>query len=72
MQDNYTSEDHMPMVQVIRKLYFYQSEEEMGQTVDQFWIEHDTLLSRTGSFATSDIWKSAAIKNGKEYLCHNL
>ena len=32
MQDQYTSEDHMEMVQVIIKLYCYQSEEEIGLT----------------------------------------
>ena len=64
MQDHYTSKDHMEMVQVISKLYCYQSEEEVGQTIDQFWIEHDKLWSSTGSFATSYIWKSAAIKDG--------
>ena len=36
MQDNYTSEYHTAMVQVISKLQYYQSEEEMGQTIDQF------------------------------------
>ena len=72
MQYNYTSEDNMAMVQVIRKLYYYQSEEEVGQNIDQFWIEHETLYSRTGSLATSYIWKSAAIKEGKSYLWHNM
>ena len=57
MQNYYTSEDHMLMVRVIRKLYCYQSEEEVGQTIDQFWIEHYKLLSRAGSFATSYICK---------------
>ena len=44
----------------------------MGQTIDQFWIEHEIFRSRTGSFQTSYIWKSYAIKYGKSYLCHNL
>ena len=60
------------MVRVIRKLYCYQSEEEVGQNIDQFSIENDTLWSRTGSFATPYICKSAAIKYGKSYLWHNL
>ena len=43
MQEQYTSEDHMAMLIVIIKLYFYQSEEELGQNIDQFCIEHDTF-----------------------------
>ena len=34
MQENYTSEDHMGMVWMIRKLYCHLSEEELGQTID--------------------------------------
>ena len=41
MQDHYTSEDHMAMVRVISKFYCYQSEEEVDQTIDQCYIEHD-------------------------------
>ena len=37
----------------------------MGQNIDQFWIEHETFWSRTGSFETSYIWKSSATKYGK-------
>ena len=72
MQDHYTSKDHMEMVRVISKLYCYQSEEEVGQTIDQFWIDHETFWSRTGSLQTSYIWKSYDIKYGKIYLWHNL
>ena len=72
MQDHYTSKDHMEMVQVISKLYCYQSEEEVGQTIDQFWIDHDIFCSRTGLFATSYLWKSYAIKDGKSDLWNNL
>ena len=43
IQYHYTSEDCMTMVQVIRKLYCYQSEEELGQTIEQFLIDHETL-----------------------------
>ena len=64
MQEHYNSEDHMEMVQVISKLYCHKSEEELGQTSDQFWIEDETFWSRTGSFQTSCIWKSSAIKYG--------
>ena len=49
MQEHYTSEDHMAMFRVIRKLYCHKSEEELGQNIDQFWIEHDTFGSRIGS-----------------------
>ena len=52
MQDHYTSEYHMEMVLVIRKVYCYQSEEELGQNIEHFWIEHEKLWSRAGSFAT--------------------
>ena len=72
MQEHYNYEDPMEMVQVIRKLHCHQSEEELDQTIEQFWIDHETLWSRTGSFQTSYIWKSSAIKDGKSYLCHNL
>ena len=72
MQENYTSEDHMKMVLMIRKFYCYQSEEELSQTIDHFWIEHETFWSRTGSFATLFIWKSSSIKDGKSYLWHNM
>ena len=72
MQDHYTSEDHMEMVRVISKLYCCQSEEELGQTIDHFWSEHEKLWSSKGSFATSYICKSSAIKYGKSYLWHNL
>ena len=72
MQDHYTSEYHMKMVPVISKLYCYQSEEEVGQTIDQFCIEHETFWSRAGSFATSYILESAAIKDRKLYLWHNM
>ena len=41
MQEHYTSEDHIAMVQVIKKFYCHQSEEELCQTIYQFWIEHD-------------------------------
>ena len=41
MQKHYISEDYMEMVLVIKKLYCYQSEEEGGQTIDQFCIEHE-------------------------------
>ena len=68
MQDHYTSEYHMAMVLVIRKLYCYQSEEKVGQNIDQFWIEQETFWFRTVSFATSYICKIAAIKDGKSYL----
>ena len=57
---------------MISKLYCYQSEEEVGKTIDQFWIEHEALWSRTGSFVTSYIWKSTAIKDGKPYLWQNM
>ena len=40
----------------------------MGQNIDQFWIEHETFHSSTGSFATSYIWKSSAIKD-KNDIC---
>ena len=72
MQDHYTSEYHMEMVRVISKLYCYQPEDEVGHTIDQFCILHDILWSSTGSFATSYIWKIAAIKYGKSYLWHNI
>ena len=72
MQEHYTSEYHMEIVRLISKLYYHQSEEELGQTIDQFWIEHETFCSRTGSFQTSYIWKSSAIKYGKSYLWNNL
>ena len=72
MQYHYTSEDHMAMVRVIKKFYCHQSEEEVGQTIDQFWIDHETFWSRTGSFATSYIWKISAIKDGKSYMWHNI
>ena len=72
MQAHYTSEDLMEMVKVIRKLYCYQSEEEVGQNIDQFWIENETFWSRTGSFQTLYTWKSSSIKTGKSYLWHNL
>ena len=36
MQEHYTSEDQMSMVRVIGKLYCRQSEDELGQTIDQF------------------------------------
>ena len=62
----------MAMVLMIGKLYCYQPEEELGQTIDQFWIEHETIWSWTASFATPYIWKSYAIKDGKSYLWHNL
>ena len=54
---------------MIRKLYCYKSEEELGQTIDQFWIEHETFWSSKGSLATSYIWKSSDIKYG---LWHNM
>ena len=44
----------------------------MGQNIDQFWIEHEKFWSRTGSFATSYIWKSAYIKDEKSYLWQNM
>ena len=72
MQEKYISEDHMEMVLLIRKFYCHQSEEELGQIIDQFWIEHETFWSRTGSFLTSYICKSYAIKDGKAYLWHNM
>ena len=72
MQEHYTYKYHMAMVIVVIKLYCYQSEEELGQTIDHFWIEHETLRSSTGLFATSYIWKSSAIKYGKKYLWNNL
>ena len=50
MQDHYTSEYQMAMVWVIIKLYFHQSEEELGQTIDHFWIEHEKFCSSTVSF----------------------
>ena len=65
MREYYTSENHMSMVQVIRKLYCHQSEEELGQTIDQFCIEHERFWSRIGSFQTSYIWKIYAIRYGK-------
>ena len=49
-KEHYTSEDHMKIVRGISKLHCHQSEEEIGQTIDQFCIEHETLRSRTGSF----------------------
>ena len=72
MQEHYTSEYHMAMVLVIIKLYCYQSEEEVGQTIDQFWIDHETFWYSTGSLATSYICKSSAIKYVISYLWHNL
>ena len=36
MQENYTYEDHMAMVQVIKKSYYQQSEDKLGQTIEQF------------------------------------
>ena len=57
---------------MISKLYCHQSEEEMGQAIDQFWMEHETFCSRTGSFQTSYIWTSYAIKYGKSYMWHNM
>ena len=65
MQEHYNSEDPMEMVQVIRKLHCHQSEEELDQTIEQFWIDHETFWSRTGSFQKLYIWKSSAIKDGK-------
>ena len=62
----------MTVVRVIRKFYYYQSEEEMGQNIDQFWIEHETFWTSTGSFATSYILKNSIIKDGKSYLWHNM
>ena len=44
MQDQYTSEYHMAIVRVIRKFYCFQLEEEVGKTIDQFWIEHEKIL----------------------------
>ena len=44
----------------------------MGQTIDHFWINHDTFWSRAVSFQTSYIWTGSAIKDGKSYLLHNL
>ena len=61
----------MAMVQVISKLYCHQSEEKLGQNIDEFWIEHETFCSRTSSFQTSYIWKSSAIKDVKTYLWQN-
>ena len=52
MQEHYTSEYHMKLVRVIMKLYYNQSEEELGQTVDQFWTEHEKLWYRVGSSQT--------------------
>ena len=72
MQEHYTSEYHMEMVRVIRKFYCHQSEEELGQNIDQFWIDHDKFWSRKGSFQTSYIWKSSTIKDGKSYIWHNI
>ena len=72
MQDHYTSEDLMALVQVISKLYCYQSEEKVGQTMDQFWIDHEIFWSSTGSSATLYICTISAIKYGKWYLWHNL
>ena len=72
MQDQYTSEDHIEMVRVISKLYFHQSEEKLGQTIDQFRIESERFWSRTGSFQTSSIWTSSAIKDVKSHLWHNM
>ena len=62
----------MAMLQVIIKLYYHQSEEELDHTIDQFFIEHYTLCSRIGSFQTSYILTSSSIKYGKIYLWHNL
>ena len=68
MQNKYTYEDHMVIFPVITELYCYQSEEELGQNIDLFWIEYEILWSGTGSFVTSYIWKSIAIKDGKSYM----
>ena len=72
MQEHYTSEDHMSMVRMIRKLYCHQSEEELCQTIDHFFIDHKTFWSSTGPFQTSSIWKFFDIKDGKSYLWHNM
>ena len=72
MQDHYTKEYYMTMVLVISKLYCRQSEEELGQNIYQFLVEHETFCSRTGSFQTSYIWKSYVIKDGKSYLWQNM
>ena len=72
MQEHYTYKYHMAMVIVVIKLYCYQSEEELGQIIDQFWIEHEKSWSKTSSFETSYIWKSFTIKYGKSYLWHNM
>ena len=55
MQDHYTSEYYMIMVWVISKLYCCQSEEELGQNIYPFLVEHEKFCSRTGSFQTSYI-----------------
>ena len=56
MQEHYTSEDHTVMLQVIMKLYCCQSEEELVQNIDQFWIDHEILWSSIGSLQTSYIY----------------
>ena len=72
MQDHYISEDHTAVVQVISKFFCHQSEEEAGQTIYKFLIDHEEFWSRKVSFQTSYIWQSYAIKDLKSYLCHNL
>ena len=57
---------------MIIKLYCRLSEEVMGQKIDKFCIEHETFWSRTGSFQTTYICTSNAIRDGKSYLWHNL
>ena len=44
----------MTIVRVIRKFYCRQSEEELGQNIDQFWIEHEIFCSRKVSLQTTD------------------
>ena len=62
----------MEMVQVISKFYCYQSEEELGQTIEQFCIEHETFWSRTGSFTKSYLWTCYDIKYVKLYMKHHM
>ena len=65
MQEHCTSEYHTEMFGVISKLYCHKLEEELGQTIEYFWIEDEKFWSKTVSFKTSYIWKISSIKDGK-------
>ena len=56
---------------VIKRLFYVSSEEEMNVTLEMFWTEYTALDNKVGSYDADEfIWKSKDISDGNSHFWH--